>query len=255
MSKKNCKENGLTEGFENNNNKNVEDMNTIPFWYEDPNIIFHTNYIYELFPQANMEYNQMLNSVTRSVILLTAVIFLIQPSSKMLFMFLITLGIIFLMHYYKKRECNNLEEKEGLTNIAQDYLDGEYTDNKYDEVFSEPTESNPFGNVLVTEIHDDAKKAAPPAYNKNVQEKIVASAKTMVQNAHPDQPNIADKLFKGLGDELNFEQSLRPFNSNPSTTTPNDQTSFAEFCYGSMTSCKEGNQFACARNLSRHTNN
>jgi hypothetical protein len=51
-----------------------------------------------------------------------------------------------------------------------------------------------------------------------------------------------------------FEQSLMPFNSNPNTTIPNDQQAFAEFCYGSMISCKEGNQFACARNLSRHTN-
>ena len=62
------------------------------------------------------------------------------------------------------------------------------------------------------------------------------------------------KLFKDAGSELMFEQSLRPFNSNPSTTIPNDQAGFAEFCYGSMISCKEGNQFACARNLARHTN-
>jgi type III restriction enzyme len=47
---------------------------------------------------------------------------------------------------------------------------------------------------------------------------------------------------------------MRPFYSNPGTTIPNDQGAFADFCYGSMISCKEGNAFACARNLSRHTN-
>jgi hypothetical protein len=66
--------------------------------------------------------------------------------------------------------------------------------------------------------------------------------------------DIADKIFHDLGEQLVFEQSMRPFYSNPGTTIPNDQTSFAEFCYGSMVSCKEGNKFACARNLGRYTN-
>ena len=34
----------------------------------------------------------------------------------------------------------------------------------------------------------------------------------------------------------------------------NDQGAFAEFCYGSMISCKDGNLFACARNTSHYTN-
>ena len=250
MTKKNCKSCDITEGFDNNEKNNEP----VPFWYEDPNIIFHSDYIYELFPNEKMEYNQMLNAVTRSVVLLTAIIFLIQPSSKMLFMLIISLGIIFLMHFYRNKQHTNLEEKEGFSNVAQDYLDDSYENNNYDEVFSEPNDTNPFGNVLMTEIHDESKKPAPPAYNQNVQSKIIDSAKQMVQKTNPDHPGIADKLFKGLGEELNFEQSLRPFNSNPSTTTPNDQGAFAEFCYGSMVSCKEGNQFACARNLSRHTN-
>jgi len=87
-----------------------------------------------------------------------------------------------------------------------------------------------------------------------VEKDILSQAKQFVADANPDHPDIADKLFKDAGSELMFEQSLRPFNSNPSTTIPNDQAGFAEFCYGSMVSCKEGNKFACARNLSRHTN-
>ena len=98
------------------------------------------------------------------------------------------------------------------------------------------------------------KKPAPPAFNKNINDNILSEAKKLVSEANPDQPDIANKLFNDIGSELMFEQSLRPFTSNPSTTIPNDQAGFAEFCYGSMVSCKEGNQFACARNLVRHTN-
>ena len=80
------------------------------------------------------------------------------------------------------------------------------------------------------------------------------NAKKLVVEANPDQPDIADKLFKDLGEQYTFEQSLRPFHSNPSTTVPNDQKAFSEFCYGSMVSCKEGNPFACSRNMPRYNN-
>ena len=137
----------------------------------------------------------------------------------------------------------------------KDYLDNNQDIVMTSNVFSEPTSENPFGNVLVSDYQDNVdKKPAPPSYNRNIQEQITMAAKKNVQEANPDHPNIADKLFKGLGEELSFEQSLRPFSSNPSTTIPNDQGAFADFCYGSMVSCKEGNQFACARNTSHYTN-
>ena len=53
-----------------------EDEKLIPFWYNDPNIIFHSKYIYEIYPNEEMTYNQMLNAVTRSVLLLSIIIFL-----------------------------------------------------------------------------------------------------------------------------------------------------------------------------------
>jgi hypothetical protein len=74
----------------------------------------------------------------------------------------------------------------------------------------------------------------------------------MVSNIHNDDKTIADKLFGNLQDQFVFEQSLQSFNSNPSTTIPSDQTGFAEFCYGSMVSSKEGNLFSLARNLSSY---
>jgi hypothetical protein len=98
------------------------------------------------------------------------------------------------------------------------------------------------------------KKPAPPSYTENGSAEILAKAKQMVVNANPGQPNIANKLFTDLGDQIGFEQSMRPFHSTASTTIPNDQGAFADFCYGSMVSCKEGNMFACARNLPRYTN-
>jgi hypothetical protein len=120
-------------------------------------------------------------------------------------------------------------------------------------VFGEPVSSNPFGNFLVSDyVNNPHKKPAPPAFNVDVNQRILTEAKKLVADLNPGQPDISDKLFKDLGEQYVFEQSLRQFTSNPSTTLVNDQTGFADFCYGSMTSCKEGNLFACARNLPRH---
>jgi hypothetical protein len=241
-------------------NKNKK-QKYIPFWGEDPNVLFTPKYLMEFFPTENMTYEQKLNSITRTVIILTIISIVIYGGIRHFIIGLITMASIFILHHYHQKEQNKVESKkvveevkESFENPAIDYLtqEGEEIPN---DLFSEPEPSNPFGNVMMTDYdYNPNKKPAPAAFNQNVNDKILNNAKKMVSEANPDQPDIADKLFKDLGDQYVFEQSLRPFHSNPSTTIPNDQQAFSEFCYGSMISCKEGNNFACARNLSRHTN-
>ena len=60
-----------------------------------------------------------------------------------------------------------------------------------------------------------------------------------------------EKLYKNLGDNLTFQNSLRNFYSTPNTNIPNNQKDFAEFCYGNMASCKEGDEFMCEKNSGR----
>lgn len=235
---------------------------SVPFWATNPNILFDSQYLLEFFPVENMTYNQKLNAITRTVIILALLTFFSSGNIRVIIVSIITLFAIFILHYYHMKEANNKKKstllketlKEGFANPAQDYLESENVKIS-DEVFDEPTPENPFSNVMMTDYdYNPDKKPAPPAFNKNVNERILEDAKQLVVKSNPDQPDIADKLFKDLGEQYVFEQSLRPFHSNPSTTIPNDQQAFAEFCYGSMVSCKEGNPFACARNLTRHTN-
>ena len=48
-----------------------------------------------------------------------------------------------------------------------------------------------------------------------------------------------------------FEESMIPFHTYANTQIPNDQASFADFCYGGMVSGKEGNDFALLQNAPR----
>ena len=113
------------------------------------------------------------------------------------------------------------------------------------------------GNVLLTDITDNpTRKAAPPSYVKKVEEKINDNTKDMIKNNNKtfNKEDLNKKLFKDLGDNYNFEESMINFYSNPATTIPNDQKGFADFCYGDMPSCKEGDDFACAKKNARHIN-
>jgi hypothetical protein len=239
-----------------------EEKENIPFWSEDPNILFKQPYMFEIFPTETMTYSQKLNATSRMVLYLTIILFLFTRNFRILIMSLITMGIIWFLFFNQEREKMKLETKkinldknvENFDGLAKNVFDKNQM-NIPSEVFSKPSSSNPFSNVLVTDYdYNVNKKPAEPAFDSNVNNEILEQAKQLVRELNPDQPDISDKLFKDLGDEYLFEKSLQPFYSNPGTTIPNDQQGFADFCYGSMVSCKEGNLFACARNLSRHTN-
>jgi hypothetical protein len=226
-------------------------QNIIPFWSENPNILLNNEFMFEFFPVEKMSFEQKLNAISRTVILLTLITFLYTKSVRILIIGGISLFFIFMLHKSKKVENDEIKKKkEGFYQSEESESPADpFKTADLNNVFREPDSANPFGNVLVTDyIYHPKRKPAPPAFNQKVNEDIIEKAKEVVRNANPDQPDITEKLFKDLGDQYVFEQSLRPFHSTASTTIPNDQQSFSEFCYGSMVSCKEGNAFACAKN-------
>lgn len=238
-------------------------QNIIPFWSENPNILLNNDFLFEFFPVENMSFEQKLNAISRTIVLLSLVTFFYTKSVRILLIGMVSLFFIFMLHKSKSVDAKEIQQKkngEGFTDsLSTPSLSTPakelYKTTDMMNVFKKPDSTNPFGNVLVTDyINDPQRKPAPPAFNENVNLEIVEQAKEFVRKSNPDQPDITEKLFKDLGDEYVFEQSLRPFTSNPSTTIPNDQQSFSEFCYGSMVSCKEGNAFACAKKVARYNN-
>jgi len=228
---------------------------SIPFWSQNPNVLFQNEYLFEFFPVDSMTFSQSLNAISRSIIVLSLVGFALTRNWTFLIVLIITLIAIHLyFSNYTKKKMGEGFENPGLA-VINDPSYNKKGPLVKKEVFDTVTSQNPFSNVLLPDLeYNPHKKPAPPAYVADINNTILTNAKQTVKELNPDQPDIADKLFKDLGEQLEFEQSMRNFYSNPSTTIPNDQAAFAEFCYGGMISCKEGNLFACARNLDRHTN-
>lgn len=236
---------------ENMSSETYPDLSSssIPFWTENPNVLLNKEYIFEFYPHETMTYNQKLNALSRTIILVSLLSFLITRNIRVLVVSFITLGAIFILHKYKDMETKKM--KESYANPAIDVIN--HTTNAPDlstqNVFQGSSATNPFSNVLISDYDSNPNKK-PALPTADYKDEILKNAKLLIQEQNPDQPDIADKLFTNLTDQFDFEQSMRPFYSTASTTIPNDQAGFAEYCYGSMISCKEGNLFACARNKS-----
>ena len=152
-----------------NSNKESESEIKIPFWSNDPNILFRSEYIFEFFPVEHMSYEQKLNAVSRGIILIALLTFLFSRSIRILVVSAITLFAIFMLYFYQQREKDKSSKliEETFVNQAEDIMK-KYSISK-GNVFDEPTSSNPFGNVLVTDYeYNPEKKPAPPSFNNNI---------------------------------------------------------------------------------------
>ena len=216
-------------------------MNT-KFWIENPSILINLNNITELWPTSDMNKNQKLNALSRLIIILTLLGFIISKSYKILITGIITLVIIILLKYinYNNKNNNLIEPFSELKDLNKN--------------FTMPTENNPMMNVALTEYLDNPeRKEAAPAFEEAVEEKINEKTKNFIVSQFNDKTDIENKLFSDLGDNLEFNQSMRNFYTTANTNIPNDQKSFAEYCYGDMISCKDNNPVACLKNNPRYT--
>ncbi len=228
------------------------------FWLNNPTILLKQTDILEIYPAPGMSTNRKLNAITRLIIALTIIGFLLTRKEKFIITGIVTLVVIVILQRIqinKYKEDKKEEEKEGFMS-AEMYKKNEmynndavYQANKQN--FTEPAITNPAMNVLLTEIVDNPNRnPAAPAYNPEVDADINKKTIDMVKKNF-DDPNIDQRLFKDLGDSYTFDQSMRTWYATANTQIPNDQGSFAEFCYGDMISCRDetNNEAACTRNM------
>jgi len=213
---------------------------SIPFWYDDPSILFKKEHIFEVWPAPTMNYNQQLNAITRLIIIVTIVGFIITLAYRLLFIGAITIFCIFMLFKMNKDKLT----KETFTNNDSQpkpkYIKNPVTlDSVLKTEFKEGNKKNPFSNVLLTQIEDDPdRKSAPPAFNVDVDENITTNVKKAVQQMNPGIKNTDKQLYGDLWENFQLDQSNRVFNSTPNTRVTNDQTAYAKYLYGTMPSAK-----------------
>jgi len=227
-------------------------MNTL-FWSNDPTILFNKDYIFELWPTTSMCYEEKLNAISRLIILITLLGYILTMSTRVLITGSVTLVVIFLYFTMRKQKITREMVEEGfMVNKRDD--NGELSNNlrsrtiinpvTLDEVvrdeFKEGNKRNPFSNVLLTEIMDDPeRKAAPPAFNPDIEEDITKNIKKSVQFMNPGIKNTNKQLYGDLYERWELDQSDRVFYSTANTRVANDQGAFGQYLYGDMPSSKD----------------
>ena len=116
------------------------------------------------------------------------------------------------------------------------------TEEKVPKQLYEPSRvSNPFGNVLLTDIADvPHRKSALPSFDVDTSEDITRHVKRTVQTLHPDIDNTNQQLFGDLYQQFVLDNSNRVFYSTPNTEVePGNQAALGKYLYGDMPSAKE----------------
>lgn len=210
------------------------------FWLDNPNILLNKNHITEIWPNAGFDLARKLNAITRIIVLMTILGYYLTKSQYLIISSIVSLVVLVMI--YKSK--NKIELQEGF---KSEFV--EPTNKDMNEIlkkeFTMPTKKNPVMNILLNEYTENPKrKPAAPSYNDEVHHEINEKSKS----------DINKKLYKNLGDNLTFEDSMRNFYAMPSTSIPNNQKDFAIFCYGNMKSCKEGDGLQCSKNNAHFRN-
>lgn len=227
------------------------------FWSNEPTVLFNKEYIFEMWPNNSMSYEQKLNAVSRLIIIISILGYILTMSVRILVAGFLMLGIIFILFTMKKQKLTKAILDEGFTvdgnsetGIFRDSSNKTNTnatttnpvtlESVLKSDFKEGTKRNPFSNVLLTEIMDDPmRNAAPPSFNPDVDVDITKNVKKTVQMLNPGIKNTSKQLYGDLYENFNLDQSNRVFFSTANTRVNSDQTAFGNYLYGNMPSAKE----------------
>ena len=211
------------------------------FWLKDPMSLLNKNYITNVIPSQDLSYDAKLNAITRLIIIICVLGYLLTRNIRIIISAIISIIGIIIMYNINKGKQN---QKKIIGKALKEGFNSDILYNLSKSSMTTPTKENPLMNVMLPEIQDNPKRnMAAPSFAPKVEKEINESVKK----------NLDPKLFQDLGDNIEFDSSMRSFYATANTQIPNDQKAFAEFCYGGMKSCKEGDGLACHAKNYKHT--
>ena len=200
---------------------NIENNLNDPFWITDYKILFYNQRLTDFFPTMQMTLIEKLNAIFRMSIYLSIILYLFTSNYLYLYIMII-IGLFTIFIYYNQKDnlelYFNSDSNDPENSIIKSDIDIKNNNIK-------PTTENPFMNInLITDNKE--KEQAPPSWNNdNIQKDI--------------EEKFGYNLYRDVGDLYGKSNSQREFYTMPSTTIPNNQTSFAKWCYSVGPTCKE----------------
>lgn len=192
---------------------------TVTFWINQPSILLNNKYVGEIWPSEDLSRAGKYNAITRMLIILTFMGYMLKRDKQILCVgMILILCVVFLFKW---------QDKEG-------FFSNEMVYDTLKNNFQQPTEDNPMSNVMCGD--NPNRKPAAPAYLPVVEKEINDKAKKMISK---NLDETEEKIFKDLGENMNFEHSMRSWYSTANTQIPNNQREFIDYCYNDMSKHKE----------------
>lgn len=205
-----------------------------PFWWDSYSILWDRTRLTFFVPMSYMTTDEKLNSLVRFGLYAGILLYVYNKQFHYLYLPIILAVVTKVIHdRYVIRE----------TLASPTYLAAEQTeqDLKRNPVVVRdgikcvpPTADNPFMNPLMGDYRDDpTRPSACPITDEDVKQDATSK--------------FYDGLFRDVNDVFGRGDSARQFYTLPSTTIPNAQDEFANYCYGDMmkNSCKNGHMERC----------
>ena len=223
---------------------------TTPFWSNDPTILFNKKSVLEFWPTQQMTFEAKLNAISRIVIVMSLLGFILTRNWNLIIIGIVTLAIIFTLYKLRKQGLvSSLIKKEGFSiNPSMQPSSLSPSPMLTDPVtlksvlrsnFHPTTKKNPFGNVLLTDINDTPNRlAAAPSFNPDVYDEIDRAVKKQTQMLNPGIINTNKQLYGDLYNNYQLDNSMMQFYSTANSRVTNDQGAFSQWLYGNMPSGK-----------------
>ena len=223
---------------------------TTPFWSNDPTILFNKESVLEFWPTQQMTFEAKLNAISRIVIVMSLLGFILTRNWNLIIIGIVTLAIIFTLYKLRKQGLvSSLIKKEGFSiNPSMQPSSLSPSPMLTDPVtlksvlrsnFHPTTKKNPFGNVLLTDINDTPNRlAAAPSFNPDVYDEIDRAVKKQTQMLNPGIINTNKQLYGDLYNNYQLDNSMMQFYSTANSRVTNDQGAFSQWLYGNMPSGK-----------------
>jgi hypothetical protein len=185
------------------------------FWFNDFSIILNKERLVEFFPASHMTNNEKMNALVRFSFIATFILFLRNKNYNILIT-PVVVGLITL-YVYKFNTIEKIQKEEELS------------ENYENSKCLKPTENNPFGNTLLTDISNYTKK----------EEACLAE-----ENSEEIEKIFNKGLFKDVNDLYGKNNSQRQFFTMPNTNEfgvkSGDTVKFANWLYNKgEATCKE----------------
>ena len=215
------------------------------FWFSNPTILFNKEYMFDLFPKSYMYYEEKINAISRLIIIVTILGYILTSSKRVIMVGIATLfGIVILFKIRKQKITKNVLENFDVNgnknanfvkNKSNSIINPVSLDSFLKTEFKEGDKRNPFSNLLLTQINDDPeRKSAPPSFNVDVDVDITKNVKKAVQMMNPGIKNTAKQLFGDIWQQFELDQSNRQFYSTANSRVANDQGAYAQFLYSDL---------------------